>query len=475
MARVLGVYAIAGDNNACLFWMECLLSTLLLRHAEMLVCMDDERREIADGGLFIRDGRIEAVGRSDTLPGEADRIIDLHGQVLLPGMINTHHHLYQNLTRLLPAAQNAPLFGWLRALYPVWERFSPEAFRVSAQVGIAELLLSGCTTSSDHQYLFPNGSRLDDTIEAARETGIRFHALRGSMSVGESLGGLPPDSIVETEDAILADSERLLQRFHDPSAESRLQVAIAPCSPFSVSRELMRESAALARRHGVRLHTHLAENQEDVAYSREQFNMSPGEYAEELDWLGDDVWHAHCVQLDEQDIQRFAATGTGVAHCPCSNMRLASGVAPIMSMLQAGVPVALGVDGSSSNDSGHLLAEARQAMLLQRLREGADACSVRAMLEVATRGGARVLGRDSHLGQLSVGYQADCAAFAVDDLWHAGAVHDPVASLLLCHSTSASYTIVGGDVLVDEGRLTRLDVPLLLERHRGIAEQLALG
>lgn len=451
------------------------MSTLLLRHAEVLLSLDDHGREIADGGLFARDGVIEAVGETSTLPTSADRVIDLRGQVLLPGLINTHHHLYQNLTRLLPEAQDAALFGWLQALYPVWARFTPEAFQVSAQLGVAELLLAGCTTTSDHQYLFPNGSRLDDSIDAVGETGIRFHALRGSMSVGQSAGGLPPDSLVEDEAHILADSERLIARYHDPHPGSRLQIALAPCSPFSVSRGLMRDSAELARKHGVRLHTHLAENAEDVAYSLEQFNATPGEYAEALGWVGHDVWHAHCVQLDERDIQRFAESGTSVAHCPCSNLRLASGVAPVMQMLRAGVPVGLGVDGSSSNDSGHLLAEARQALLLQRLREGAMGCSVRDMLAVATRGGARALGRQDHLGQLAVGFQADCAAFAVDDLWHAGAVHDPVASLLLCHSTQARYTVVGGEVLVEEGRLTGFDLAPLLRRHREMAERLGRG
>ena len=451
------------------------MSTLLLHHAERVLCMDDDNREIVDGGMFVRDGVIEQVASSSELPSSADRVVNLRGQVLVPGLVNTHHHFYQNLTRLLPAAQDASLFGWLQTLYPVWARLTPEAFRVSAQIAVAELLLSGCTTTADHQYLFPNGTRLDDTIDAVSETGIRFTALRGSMSQGESEGGLPPDSLVESEDHILEDSERLISAYHDPADRSRLQIALAPCSPFSVSRSLMETTAALARQYGVRLHTHLAENAEDVIYSREQFNCTPGEYAESLGWTGPDVWHAHCVQLEPRDIERFATSGTGVAHCPSSNSRLASGIAPVMDMLEQGVPVALGVDGSSSNDSAHLLAEARLALLLQRLRFGADACGGRDVLRVATRGGARVLGRDGHLGQLRPGFQADCAAFAVDDLWHAGAAHDPVASLLLCHSTQARHTVVGGDVLVEAGRVTTMDLGALLEQHSEVALQIDDG
>ncbi|MEO0437980.1 MAG: 8-oxoguanine deaminase [Pseudomonadota bacterium] len=451
------------------------MPTILLRHADVLVCMDDERREISDGGLFARDGVIERLGKSSELPSHADRIIDLKGHVLIPGLVNTHHHLYQNLTRLLPAAQDAALFDWLKNLYPVWSRITPEGFAVSAQVGLLELLHSGCTTCSDHQYIFPNGAKLDDSIDAAAATGIRFHALRGSMSVGESDGGLPPDSLVESDEHILEDSERLIRRYHDSSESARLQIALAPCSPFSVSQDLMRASATLARSHGVRLHTHLAENNEDVLYSRERFGCTPGEYAESLGWVGDDVWHAHCVKLGKDDIERFADTRTGVAHCPCSNMRLASGIAPIRDMLKAGVPVGLGVDGSSSNDAGHLMSEARQMLLLQRLAQGADAFSAREALAVATRGGAEVLGRGSHLGQLKVGFQADCAAFAVDDLWHAGASLDPVASLLLCYPTPASYTIVGGEVLIDQGQHHALDVEDLLARHAVMTMALARG
>ncbi|MEM1142933.1 MAG: 8-oxoguanine deaminase, partial [Pseudomonadota bacterium] len=349
------------------------MPTLLLKNADVLVCMDDKRREIPGGGLFARDGIIEHVGESHALPRQADHVVDLTGHVLIPGLINTHHHLYQNLTRLLPAAQNAPLFRWLQALYPVWAHIPREGFRVAAELGLYELMLSGCTTCADHQYLFPNGACLDDSIEAAALTGIRFHALRGSMSVGESAGGLPPDSLVEDEDDILADSERLIRTYHDASPGSRLQIALAPCSPFSVSEDLMRRSAEMARSEGVRLHTHLAENDEDIKYSQERFGCTPVEYAERLGWLGDDVWHAHCVKLSPNDVEHFARTGTGVSHCPCSNMRLGSGIAPIASMARAGVRVSLGVDGASSNDAGHLLDEARHALLLQRLAKGGDA------------------------------------------------------------------------------------------------------
>ena len=286
---------------------------------------------------------------------------------VLPGLVNTHHHFFQTLTRALPAAQDAELFGWLRALYPVWARLTPEMLNVSAQVAMAELMLSGCTTASDHLYLYPNGGRLDDTIEAARTLGLRFHACRGAMSVGESAGGLPPDALVEREDAILRDTRRVIETYHDAGRHAMLRVAAAPCSPFSVSRDLMRETAALARAYGVGLHTHLAESDNDVAYSLEHFGCTPAQYADDTGWTGAHVWHAHCVKLDAHGIDLFARTGTGVAHCPSSNMRLASGIAPVRRMLDAGVPVGLGVDGSASNDSSHLLAEARQALLLQRV------------------------------------------------------------------------------------------------------------
>jgi 8-oxoguanine deaminase len=464
--------------------------TLLIKDADCVATMDDVGAEWRQASVLIRGTEILAAGPTTSLDpallAQATETIDARGHVVIPGLVNTHHHMYQSLTRAIPAAQDAELFTWLRTLYPIWAGLTPEMVHVSTQVAMAELLISGCTTSSDHLYLYPNGVRLDDSIEAATEIGMRFHASRGSMSVGESAGGLPPDHLVEREASILADSQRLIEAWHDTSRHAMVRIALAPCSPFSVSPELMRESANLARsyRRGIRLHTHLAENDHDIAYSRERFNKTPTEYAESLGWLGDDVWHAHCVKLDEHGIQRFAATRTGVAHCPCSNMRLASGIAPVRRMLNAGVPVGLGVDGSASNDAGHLLAEARQAMLLARVGRSLDpfGCdhgpadmSARAALKVATRGGAQVLGRDD-IGQIAPGFAADLAIFDLRTLGMAGAaVHDPVAALLMCHGEPTAWTIVNGRIVADHGRLTTVDLGPLVERHNALARALALG
>ena len=448
------------------------MTTLLLKNADVLITMDAQRREIVDGAVYIRDGVIEAVGASAELPASADRVISLAGCVALPGLVNTHHHMYQSLTRAIPGAQDAELFAWLRRLYPIWAGLTPEMIRVSTLTAMAELILSGCTTSSDHLYLYPNGARLDDSIDAATTLGMRFHAARGSMSVGESAGGLPPDSLVESEAAILNDTRRLIETWHDPARHAMTRIVVAPCSPFSVSRELMRESAALARSYGVSLHTHLAENDNDVAYSREQFSMTPAEYAETLGWVGSDVWHAHCVKLDAPGIGLFARTGTGVAHCPCSNMRLASGIAPIPAMQQAGVAVGLGVDGSASNDGAQLLGEARQAMLLARVGFGPAALSARQSLELATLGGARVLGRDD-IGALAPGMSGDVVAFALDGLALAGAaVHDPVAALLFCSPQSVSHSIINGRPVVSDGQLLPIELPLLVEQHNALARKL---
>lgn len=448
--------------------------TLLVRNADVLVTMDEARREIPGGGLFAEGNRITAVGRTRELPESADRILDLAGHVVVPGLVNTHHHMYQSLTRALPAAQDSGLFEWLEALYPVWGRMTPEMLRISTQTAMAELILSGCTTSSDHLYLFPNGCRLEDSIQSAAEIGMRFHATRGSMSVGRSRGGLPPDSLVEDEAAILKDTQRVIEAHHDPARLAMLRIAVAPCSPFSVSKDLMRESASLARSLGVSLHTHLAENDHDVAYSLERFGRTPAEYAEELGWVGSDVWHAHCVKLDDAGIDLFARTGTGVAHCPCSNMRLGSGTAPIRRMVAKRVPVGLGVDGSASNDGGSLLGEARQAMLLQRVGLGPSAMTGRQALELATLGGARVLGRDD-IGALAPGMAADFAAFDLRGVNMAGAGHDPVAALVFCAPEQSSWVAINGRIVVDQGRLATIDLPSVLERHNRLARKLVAG
>ena len=432
--------------------------------------MDAGRREISDGGLFVRNGVIEAVDTTANLPKHADEIIDVAGCIVIPGLINTHHHFYQNLTRAVPAAQNATLFDWLRTLYPIWTRMGPEEIRISTQLALAELALAGSTCSSDHLYIFPNGARLDDQIDAARDTGMRLHATRGAMSIGESTGGLPPDVLVEREDRILKDCLRVIQDHHDPAPGAMIRIGIAPCSPFSVSRELMRDTAILAREQKVMLHTHLAENDDDVDYSLGRFGCTPGDYVEDLGWTGEDVWHAHCVKIDKAGIDLFQRTGTGVAHCPCSNMRLGSGIAPIRDMRDAGVNVGLGVDGSASNDSGNLLAEARQAMLLQRVAFGGNSLSAREALEIATIGGAKVLGR-SDLGSLEIGKRADIAAYPTKNIVLAGA-WDLVAGLLFCGPLKAAHTIVEGRILVQDGRLMTINIDNLLASHKSLTRKL---
>lgn len=453
------------------------MPTLLVKNIHTLVTMDAARTEIRDTAIFVRDRVIEQVGPMAKLPATADEVLDLKGRhVVLPGMVNTHHHFYQTLTRAVPAAQNCDLFGWLKTLYPIWSRLTAEGVYVSAQMAAAELMLSGCTTSSDHLYLFPNDCKLDDEIRALGDIGMRFHACRGSMSVGESQGGLPPDKLVEKEADILKDSERLIAQYHDPARHAMLRIALAPCSPFSVSTDLMRESAKLARSHRcVRLHTHLAENASDVTYSREKFGQTPGEYAESVGWVGEDVWHAHCVQLDDAAIARFGRTGTGVAHCPCSNMRLASGIAPVRKMLNAGVPVGLGVDGAASNDATNLFQEARNACLLARVgAQDASIMTARDALELATRGGARVLGRDD-IGAIAPGMSADFIAVNLDRPSLAGAQHDVVAALVLCHVDTVDYSFINGRRVVDQGRLTTVDLRALVERTNKLSQRLVAG
>ena len=445
---------------------------LWIRNADAVVTMDAERSEPAGVDVLVEDGRIASVGAGGPADPAGWEVIDAGGCVATPALVNTHHHLYQTLTRAVPACQDALLFGWLKALYPVWARMRPEDMFVSAQLGLAELALSGCGTSSDHLYLYPDGVRLEDTIEAATTVGLRFHATRGAMSVGESDGGLPPDSLVEREADIIDDCIRVIDAFHDRSAGAMVRIGVAPCSPFSVSRELMRDAAALAEDKNVRLHTHLAENAEDVAWSLEAFGCWPGEYAESLGWVGDRVWHAHCVELDADEIALFARTGTGVAHCPSSNCRLGSGIAPLRAMRDAGVPVGLGVDGSASNDSGSLLPEARQAMLMQRAHYGADAMSAREALEIATLGGARILGRAAEIGSIEAGKRADIAIWDVSGLGAAGA-WDPVAALVFCGPFAVRDLLVEGRTVVRDGVLETLNPVTLAETARDRAARLA--
>ena len=450
------------------------VTTLLLKNIRCLATMDAGRRELSDAWILVRDRQIAAVGVADELPQdlEADRVLDLSRHIALPGLVNTHHHMFQCLTRAM--AQQSELFDWLKSLYPYWSGLRSEHVYTAAKLAMAELLLAGCTTASDHHYIYPNDVQLEDEIRAAQEIGIRFHASRGAMSLGESDGGLPPDDIVEREPDILRDTRRLIETWHDPQPQSMLRIVVAPTSPFSVTVDLMRESAALARAYGVSMHTHLAENVKDISYSQKHFGMDPGQYAEELGWVGHDVWHAHCVQLNAQEIGLFARSGTGVCHCPSSNMRLASGIAPIRQMLDQGVNVGLGVDGSASNDSGHLLSEARQAMLLQRALGDPAGLSAREALEMATLGGAAVLGRDD-IGRIAVGMSADIIAFRLDHIGLAGAQHDPLAALVFCQPPPVDLSIINGKIVVKDGMLRTVEVPSLVERHNQLSAQLIRG
>jgi len=440
----------------------------LIRQADSILTMDDERRELTDYDIRISEGQITEIGPNLISKGEKN-VINAHGCLITPGLVNTHHHLFQTLTRAVPGGQDALLFGWLKTLYPIWSKFGPDEMRISAMTGLAELALSGCSLSSDHLYLYPNGSRLDDTIDAATEIGIRFSPTRGSMSIGESDGGLPPDNLVEDENFILQDCIRVIDKFHNPKPSSMIQVGIAPCSPFSVTRELMRDSALLGREKGVYLHTHLAENDEDIAYSLEKFGCRPGQYAEDLGWTGSDVWHAHCVKLNAEEQELFARTQTGISHCPCSNCRLGSGIAPIRQMRDAGISVGLGVDGSASNDSGNLILEARQAMLMQRVSQGADAMSSREALEIATRGGADVLGRPE-CGRLAVGKRADIAIWDISQLESAGS-WDP-AAILLTGPTRVKHLLIEGKQIIEDGQLLTVDVANLISQQNQLAKAL---
>ncbi len=445
----------------------------LIHDCEVVVTMDDAGTEIPGGSILIEEGVVRWVGSGAPPPADAAERIDGRGTVALPGLINTHHHLYQTLTRVRALDQG--LFGWLRALYPIWAGIDEEWVRVAARVGLAELALSGCSTTTDHHYVFAKaGNGLDllaAEIDAAREIGLRFHPCRGSMDLGASQGGLPPDAIVQPADDILAHTEEAVRKFHDPAVGSMLRIAVAPCSPFSVTRRLMHESAALARRLGVRLHTHIAETQDEEAYCLAQFGRRPLELLDDLGWLGPDVWLAHCVHLNAPGVRRMAESMTGVAWCPTSNLRLGSGVASVRTLLDARVRVGLGVDGSASNDGGSLLTEARLGMLVARTA-GAGALSAREALKVATRGGAACLGRDD-IGSLEPGKRADIALFAVDGLEHAGAGADPVAAVVHCSPQRARHLFVEGRAVVSNGRLTGADENEIASEGRRVARRIA--
>ncbi len=451
------------------------MTSLLIQHAELLVSMDDDDQSWKDGGIYVEDNVIQQIGLTDQLPQYADQVINAQNMIILPGLVNTHHHFYQTLTRNLPAAQDANLFHWLRTHYPIWAGLTPEAIYISTKIALVELMLSGCTTSSDHCYIWPHGARLDDQIQAAAEMNFRFHAARGSMSVGETQGGLPPDTVVEDEDAILRDSQRVIEQYHDASRYAMLRIVLAPCSPFSVSRQLMRQSVELARSYGVHSHTHLAETLDEAAYCAATFGRSPVELAEELGWVGPDVWHAHMVHPGATEITRLGQTRTGIAHCPSSNMRLASGIAPVRQLQQAGVRVGLGVDGSASNDGSHMLAEVRQALLLQRVMGNPAAMSSKEALWLATRGGAAVLGRDD-IGYLAPGMAADFIGYRLDTLALAGgAIHDPLAALVFCHPPVVDVSVINGRVCVLNSTLLDIDLATLIERHNAIAYALVRG
>ncbi len=446
---------------------------LLIRNALLVATVDEHRNEVPGGWVAITDGLISGVGPAGTEP-QATRTIDATGCLVTPGLINTHHHLYQNLTRAFPPMTNAALFGWLQTLYPLWASLDEESAHVSAWVGLAELALSGCTTSTDHLYVHPVGAGdlLSAEIAAAVDLGMRFHPTRGSMSLSQKDGGLPPDNVVQDHDVILAESQRAVERHHDRTHGAMVRIALAPCSPFSVTKRLMVESAELAERLDVRLHTHFAENAEDDDYSIATFGCRPTQYLQDVGWCTSRTWVAHCVMPDPDEVAVLGAAGIGAAHCPSSNLILASGISPVVDLRRAGVHVGLGVDGSSSADSASLWLEARQAMLLAKLRSGADAGTARMALEIATRGGAGCLGRIGEIGELSVGAVGDVAVWSLEGPAYAGALADPIEAWLRCGPTSARHTIVHGRSVVDNGALVSQRVDSMLADHRRLATRM---
>ena len=450
---------------------------LLIRNARLVATVDTDRRELSGGWVAITDGLISGVGSSlDEMP-PATEVVDATDCLVTPGLINTHHHMYQNLTRAFPPMTRAPLFGWLQSLYPLWSGIDEEAVFTSAWVALAELALSGCTTSTDHLYVHPRGSGdlLGAEISASRDLGMRFHPTRGSMSLSEKDGGLPPDNVVQDDDEILALRELAVLRHHDRSHGAMVRIALAPCSPFSVTESLMVRSAELAERLDVRLHTHFAENSEDDDFSVATFGCRPAEYLERTGWCSDRTWVAHCVMPNHDEVHRLGAAGVGAAHCPSSNLILASGLAPVVDMRAAGMHVGIGVDGSSSADSGSMWLEARQAMLLAKLRNGADAADARMSLEMATLGGAGCLGRIGEIGTLAVGATGDVAIWSLTGPMYAGAIADPIEAWLRCGPTAARDTIVHGRFVVRDRQLLSADVDERLADHHRISTRIQSG
>ena len=448
------------------------MKSILIKDPLLTVTMNSEYDNFKSGWVFIKGNKIDSVGTGKQ--PDADIIIDAKGMILLPGLVNTHHHMFQTLTRNLPGAQDLPLFPWLKKLYEVWGELSEEAVFVSAKVAMAELLLSGCTTTSDHLYLFPSAASkhlIDKEIDAALEMGIRFHPTRGSMSLGRSTGGLPPDSLIQTEEEIIDDSIRLIEKYHDPDPLSMLRVALAPCSPFSVTTDLMKKTRDLADKYDVRLHTHLAESEDEEKYCLDRFGQRPVDFAESLGWLGDDVWFAHCIHLNGDEIEKLSATKTGIAHCATSNMRLGSGIAPVAKMLDAGVHVSIAVDGSASNDSSNMLNELRQSLLLHRLR-GDRWLSAAEVLRMGTLGGAEILGR-KNIGMIKPGPAADVILIDLNDIGYTGAKSDPVAAILFCTGTQrVSWSIINGKVIVENGELKGVNLSEITDRADEISQEM---
>lgn len=449
------------------------MKSIIIKNADVIVTMDDRRTVIRDGSIYIEKNKIISIGESKDVDYSADVEIDGRNKIVLPGLINTHHHLYQTMFRNIPAVQNAHLFTWLTELYEIWREITRDAIYISAMTGIIELLLSGCTTTSDHLYIFPPEDRgiVDEEMRAAKELGIRFHPCRGSMSMGKSKGGLPPDDIVQDENEILNFYRKIIERYHDRGKFSMNRVVLGPCSPFSVSDELLIEARELARKKGVFCHTHLAETKDEERFCMENKKMRPFEYMKSVGWLGRDVWFAHCIYLNDKEIKKMAETGTGVSHCPTSNMRLGAGVAPIYQMIENGVNISIGTDGSASNDSSNLLYEVRMAMLLQRAKYGVDKLSATQALELGTVGGARVLGRDE-IGSIEPGKAADIILINLKQIGFAGALHDPVTAVVFCHSYGVDYSIINGNLVVKNGKVVGVNMDDIIEMQNEISEEI---